>query len=106
MNRGEVEELVHTTVRKMNTGPEACLTNPRVLSFFNIMKDSFHRCLKNVIAAAGPKTQAEILAAYQSIAAWAPERNAEEVELIVKRYPSVKDSYTYAAVYIVEQTYK
>ena len=104
MNRGEVEELVQTTVRKMNTGPEACLTNPRVLSFFNIMKDSFYRCLKNL--AASTSTPEEKLAAYQGIASWPPARVAEEVELIMKRYPSVKDSYMYVAVYIVEQTYK
>ena len=104
MNRGEVEELVQSTVRKMNTGPEACLTNPRVLSFFNIMKDSFHRCLKTLAASSG--TPEERTAAYQAILTWPQERIAEEVELILKRYPSVKDSYTYAAVYIVEQTYK
>ena len=104
MNRGEVEELVQSTVRKMNTGPEACLTNPRVLSFFNIMKDSFHRCLKTLSASSG--TPEERTVAYQAILTWPQERIAEEVELIMKRYPSVKDSYTYAAVYIVEQTYK
>lgn len=104
MNRGEVEELVQSTVRKMNTGPEACLTNPRVLSFFNIMKDSFHRCLKTLAASSG--TPEERTAAYQGIVTWPQERIVEEVELILKRYPSVKDSYTYAAVYIVEQTYK
>ena len=98
MNRGEVEELVQSTVRKMNTGPEACLTNPRVLSFFNIMKDSFHRCLKTLSASSG--TPEERTVAYQAILTW------PQVELIMKRYPSVKDSYTYAAVYIVEQTYK
>ena len=104
MNRGEVEELVQTTVRKLNTGPEACLTNPRVLSFFNIMKDSLQRCLKTLSSAAS--TPAEQAAAYQTILTWSPERIGEEVELILKRYPTVKDSYTYAAVYIVEQTYK
>jgi hypothetical protein len=104
MNRLEVEELVQNTVRKMNSGPEACLTNPRVLSFFNIMKDSFHRCLKTLAASAG--TPEEKTAAYLSILTWPAERISEEVELILKRYPSVKDSYTYAAVYIVEQTYK
>jgi len=104
MNRGEVEEIVQNTVRKINSGPEACLTNPRVLSFFNIMKDSFHRCLKSVTAAS--TTPEELLAAYKSILAWSPSRVAEEVDAITKRYPSLKDSYTYAAVYIVEQTYK
>ena len=104
MNRGEVEELVQTTVRKMNTGPDACLTNPRVLSFFNIMKDSFHRCIKALSpSAASPE---DTLASYNSVAHWLPDRLAEEVELILKRFPSVKESYTYAAVYIVEQTYK
>ena len=104
MERKEVEELVQNTVRKINTGPEACLTNPRVLSFFNMMKDSFHKCLKAVASSA--TTPEERTAAYQVLLSWTPERIAEEVELITKRYPSVKDSYTYAAVYIVEQTYK
>lgn len=104
MNRGEVEELVQNTVRKLNTGPEACLTNPRVLSFFNIMKDSFHRCIKTLASSAvSPEEKA---AAYQHVVTWSPDRISEEVELIMKRYPTVKDSYTYAAVYIVEQTYK
>jgi hypothetical protein len=104
MNRGEVEELVQSTVRKLNTGPEACLTNPRVLSFFNIMKDSFHRCIKTLAASAA--TPEDKTAAYQLILTWPHERMAEEVELLLKRYPTVKDSYTYAAVYIVEQTFK
>lgn len=104
MNRGEVEEIVQTTVRKLNCGPEACLTNPRVLSFFNMMKDSVTRCITAVSAAC---TTAEGKAAsYQLILNWDASRQQEEVNTVVKRYPSVKDAYTYSAVYIVEQTYK
>ena len=104
MNRGEIEEIVHTTVRKLNSGPEACLTNPRVLSFFNMMKDSVNRCLG--IVAAASSTPSEMAESYQTVLQWPSSRQVEEVESVMKRYPSVKDAYMYSAVYIVEQTYK
>lgn len=104
MNRGEVEEIVQTTVRKLNCGPEACLTNPRVLSFFNMMKDSVTRCITAV--SAGSTTAEAKAASYQTILDWDAVRQQDEVNNVVKRYPSVKDAYTYSAVYIVEQTYK
>lgn len=104
MNRGEVEELVQTTVRKINSGPEACLTNPRVLSFFNMMKDSVTRCLQSVTSAA--TTPQEMVASYNTVLQWPSSRHDEEVDSVLRRYPSVKDAYTYSAVYIVEQTYK
>lgn len=104
MNRGEVEEIVQNTVRKMNSGPEACLTNPRVLSFFNMMKDSITRTLTASTAAS--TTTEDKAASFRSIQAWDPERQQDEVNSVLKRYPSIKDAYTYSAVYIVEQTYK
>jgi hypothetical protein len=104
MNRVEVEEIVQTTVRKLNCGPEACLTNPRVLSFFNIMKDSVTRCITAVSAAS--TTAEEKAASYKTVLDWEISRQQDEVQRVVTRYPSVKDAYTYSAVYIVEQTYK
>jgi hypothetical protein len=104
MNRGEIEEIVQNTVRKMNSGPEACLTNPRVLSFFNMMKDSITRTLTASTAAS--TTTEDKAASFRSIQAWDPERQQDEVNSVLKRYPSIKDAYTYSAVYIVEQTYK
>ena len=104
MNRGEVEEIVQTTVRKLNCGPEACLTNPRVLSFFNMMKDSVTRCITAVSAAS--TTAEDKAASYRTVLDWSSSRQQEEVNNVLKRYPSVKDAYTYSAVYIVEQTYK
>ena len=95
---------MQTTVRKLNCGPEACLTNPRVLSFFNMMKDSVTRCITAVSAAS--TTAEDKAASYRMVLDWDASRQQEEVNTVVKRYPSVKDAYTYSAVYIVEQTYK
>lgn len=94
MNRGEVEELVQTTVRRITSGPDACLTNPRVLSFFNMLKDSLNRCLSQ--EGVSPS----------SVMNWSTVEQSKEVATVINRYPAIKDAYMYSAVYIVEQTYK
>ena len=111
MNKKEIEDLVRDTVEEARRAPDACLSNPRVLSFYKKMKDEVEGSLQRMLQLTSniedsDKRQAKYERCVDAVLEWDADIRSAEVHKVVEKYPSIKDEYMYSVVFYVKQTYK
>jgi hypothetical protein len=111
MKKEEIEALVEALLQKARRAPDACLSNPRVISFYKKMKDEVEGSLQRMLQLTSniedsDKRQAKYERCVDAVLEWDAEIRSAEVHKVVEKYPSIKDEYMYSVVFYVKQTYK